>query len=128
MQILEKIMENIVKVIKALSDETRIRIMNLLLKANLELCVCEIEELLGIPQYNISKHIKELKNALLVKERKEGRFVYCSLAENDKAFFKNINNLILSIPEEHFKKDNEILSKKISELLKSGINEKRCKV
>jgi ArsR family transcriptional regulator, arsenate/arsenite/antimonite-responsive transcriptional repressor len=119
-------MNDIIKVIKALSDETRLRIMNLLLKANIELCVCEIDEILGIPQYNISKHTKELKNANLIKERKEGRFVFYSLIRDETAFYKNVMNLILSIPDEYFKIDNKLLSRKISKILKSEINEKRC--
>jgi ArsR family transcriptional regulator, arsenate/arsenite/antimonite-responsive transcriptional repressor len=121
-------MDDIIKVIKSLTDETRLRIMNLIIKANIELCVCELEEILGIPQYNISKHTKELKNALLIKERKEGRFVFYSLVNNEDDFYKITIKLIQSIPEEYFKKDNELLSQKTSDLLKSEVNEKRCKV
>jgi ArsR family transcriptional regulator, arsenate/arsenite/antimonite-responsive transcriptional repressor len=127
MQRLDIKMTDIIKVIKALSDESRLRIMNLLLMANIELCVCELEEILDIPQYNISKHAKELKNAKLIKERKEGRFVFYSLIKNEDEFLKKTSELIQSIPEEYFNADNEFLSQKISELLKSEVNEKRCR-
>jgi ArsR family transcriptional regulator len=70
---------------KALSDLTRLRIMNMLLTAGHELCICEIMDALALAQYAISRHIKELKIAGLVQERKAGRFVFYALTRpNDK--------------------------------------------
>jgi ArsR family transcriptional regulator len=60
--------------IKALSDETRLRIVNLLSNYN-ELCVCEIVDALGLPQSTISRHLTVLKNAGLVEDRKQGLWV-----------------------------------------------------
>lgn len=82
----EKNMENLVNIFKALSDKTRLRIIFSLLAAGEKLCICEIMDALKIAQYNISRHIKELKNAGLVQEYKEGKFVFYALTKpGDKA-------------------------------------------
>ena len=48
-----------------------------------ELCVCQITEVVGLAPSTMSAHLKELKQARLVTERKDGRWVYFSLAENE---------------------------------------------
>ncbi len=64
---------------KALSDETRLRIMALLSKRNL--CVCQLEWTLGLSQAKVSRHLTVLKNAGLVRDRREGLWVFYSLSE-----------------------------------------------
>ena len=61
----------------ALSDETRIAILDRL--RNGEQCVCQLMDLLGAGQSRLSFHLKTLKDAGLVRDRKEGRWVHCSL-------------------------------------------------
>jgi len=102
---------NYIDVFRALSDITRIRILHLLLKAKDELCICEIMDSLQLAQYNISKHIRELKIAGLVKERKEGRFVFYSIVKQKDEFYQNviksvqlINNSILKCDKYRLKK------------------------
>ena len=68
-----------VQVLKALSDETRLRILNLLCHG--ELCVCQIEEILGVGQSKASRHLAHLRSAELVRDRREGQWVYYSLAQ-----------------------------------------------
>jgi DNA-binding transcriptional ArsR family regulator len=63
---------------KTLSDENRIRIL-MALHANDELCVCNINELLELAPSTVSKHLFLLKNARLVKSRKDGRWMYYRL-------------------------------------------------
>lgn len=65
---------DIVEVLKALADETRIRILNVLYKETL--CVCELEEILKISQSNASRHITKLKNAKLITGEKQAQWVY----------------------------------------------------
>ena len=72
-------MKEIVRLFKALSDETRLRILRLLL--NGELCICELMEVLELPQSNVSRHMAYLKNAGLVDDRREAVWVYYSLIE-----------------------------------------------
>ena len=63
---------------QALSDEKRLRILALL--AGGERCVCELVEDLGVGQSLLSFHLKTLKDAGLVTDRREGRWVHYSVA------------------------------------------------
>lgn len=62
-------------VFKALGEPTRLKIIKLL--AERELCVCDLEEVMQISQPRISQHLKVLKHAGLVNERKEGQRNIC---------------------------------------------------
>jgi ArsR family transcriptional regulator len=62
---------------KALGEPTRLKIIKLL--AARELCVCDLEEIMQISQPRISQHLKILKYAGLVNERKDGQRSICSL-------------------------------------------------
>jgi ArsR family transcriptional regulator, arsenate/arsenite/antimonite-responsive transcriptional repressor len=62
---------------QALSDETRLRILKLL--AQRELCVCELEALLGMTQSRVSTNLALLRNAGLVRDRRDGKWVFYSL-------------------------------------------------
>jgi ArsR family transcriptional regulator len=66
---------------KALSDETRLKILALLKDG--EACVCDIAETLGMTQPNISFHLGILKEAGLIRDRKNGRWMHYSLNETD---------------------------------------------
>ncbi|MBF0226691.1 MAG: metalloregulator ArsR/SmtB family transcription factor [Desulfobacterales bacterium] len=70
-------MKDIVSILKALSDETRLRIINILFER--ELCVCDIVDALDIIQTKASRHLQYLKNAGLVKDRKQAQWVYYSM-------------------------------------------------
>ena len=63
-------MRELVKGFKALSDETRLRILNLLLER--ECCVCEVMQALDISQTRASRNLSVLYNAGLLKLRKDG--------------------------------------------------------
>ena len=75
---------DIVDIFKALADENRIRILNLL--RNGELCVCDIEAILGIKQSNVSRHLNRLKTAKIIISEKKSQWVYYRL--NDDIFLK----------------------------------------
>jgi ArsR family transcriptional regulator len=60
---------------KALSDETRLQIMTLLLEQE-ELCVCDFVGALGQTQSKISRHLRYLYNAGLVQDRREGLWMH----------------------------------------------------
>lgn len=68
------------EILKALSDESRIRIVNLLLYGN-ELCVCEIETILNVSQTNASRHLAKLKAAEIIALRKEYQWAYYKISE-----------------------------------------------
>ena len=63
-------MREVTKVFKALSDETRLRILNLLMER--ECCVCEVMQVLGLSQTRASRNLGVLYDAGLLKLRKEG--------------------------------------------------------
>lgn len=84
-------MKNIVDILKALSDETRLRIINLLYEK--ELCVCDVVETLKITQTKASRHLAYLKNAGLVTDRKQAQWVYYSTIIGEDTRF--MNNLVL---------------------------------
>lgn len=60
----------------ALSDETRLQIVEML--SHGERCVCELQDVLDAAQSRLSFHLKVLKDAGLVTDRKEGRWMYYS--------------------------------------------------
>jgi len=73
--------QKLLLIFKALSEETRLRILKLL--ENGELCVCDIAETLKMAQPNISFHLGMLKEAGLIKDRRNGRWIHYSLDESD---------------------------------------------
>ena len=66
-------MKSFIKVMKALSDPNRVRIVKLL--QHKMMCVCELQSALGISQPTVSKHLKVLEEADLVGYEKEGLWV-----------------------------------------------------
>jgi ArsR family transcriptional regulator, arsenate/arsenite/antimonite-responsive transcriptional repressor len=64
----------ILKIFKALADENRLRILNMLNQK--ELCVCELESILGINQSNASRHLIKLKDSGLIFFEKQAQFVF----------------------------------------------------
>lgn len=61
----------------ALADETRLKIIDRLVEG--EQCVCDLTDALGAAQSRLSFHLKILKEARIVSDRREGRWVYYSL-------------------------------------------------
>lgn len=92
-------MDKLIDVLKALSDETRLRIINLLYEK--ELCVCDIMETLQISQAKASRHLIYLKNAGLVRDRKYAQWAYYSISKDesmkfiDSLVFDNLRSLEL---------------------------------
>ena len=99
----------IVRKLKALGDETRLRIVNILEYG--PLCVCEIEDILQVSQSNASRHLNKLMNADLVNYYKEGKYVYYKLNEETLKEFTFIEKLISNEleKEEILKKDYNML-------------------
>jgi len=68
-------MKETVELLKALADETRLRIMRVLAKCETHLCVCEIVDALGLPQYLVSHHLSILRHARAVEDSRQGTWV-----------------------------------------------------
>jgi ArsR family transcriptional regulator len=76
-------MKDLIKVMKALSDPNRVRIVKLLQQR--ALCVCELQAALAVSQPTVSKHLKLLEEAGLVSFRKEGQWVNYFLADGSSS-------------------------------------------
>ncbi|MDR7855275.1 metalloregulator ArsR/SmtB family transcription factor [Tissierella sp.] len=82
----EETLYDLAELFKALGDSTRVRILCALFQA--EMCVCDIAALLHMTQSAISHQLRVLKQARLVKYRKDGKVVYYSLEdEHVKSIF-----------------------------------------
>jgi ArsR family transcriptional regulator len=110
MDVLEVEMRELVEIFKALSDETRIQIMGMLLLKG-ELCVCDVEGALGITQSKSSRHLRILLNAGLVTNRREGVWMHYRILDEQK-------------------KSNQIITKALGEMLveKNIIEELKAKI
>lgn len=86
-------MNDLLKIFHALSDETRLKIIKIL--SIEELCVCELVAVLNIVQPKISFHLGILKDAGLLKSKKEGKWIIYELKDDDLF----IRFLILSVIE-----------------------------
>jgi len=86
-------MNDLATIFKALSDETRLRIIKLLEQG--ELCVCDITAALDMVQPKVSFHLSTLKEAGLIKDRKSGKWIHYSLSDSD--LFKRM--LLVSVCE-----------------------------
>ena len=84
---------------KAVGEETRLRILRLLVEAAEPLCVCEIVDVLRKPQYTVSRDLSILKRAELVEERREGKFMMYSLYREDPRNVL-IYSTLAALPEE----------------------------
>lgn len=71
-------MRNMIPALKAVSDESRLRILNLLLGRG-ELCVCDIEAILGATQTKVSRHLAYLRRCGLVNTRRSGLWILYSI-------------------------------------------------
>lgn len=74
-------MKDLTAKFRALSDETRLRILKLLEGG--ELCVCHIVSALDMVQPKVSFHLGVLKKAKLLKDRKDGKWMYYRIDESD---------------------------------------------
>jgi len=72
-----------VSIARAIGHPARSRILAML--AGGELCVCQITEVLGLAQSTVSTHLRELKRVGLIQERKDSRWVYFSLADDEES-------------------------------------------
>ncbi len=84
----------LVDAIKALGEDTRLRIVLLLCQE--EMCVCDMMIQLGLSQSSVSHHLKVLKQARLVNDRRDGKWIFYSLNRQQFAGLgDDLNQLVL---------------------------------
>lgn len=100
------------RLFKALADDTRLRILGLLLTG--EVCVCHIHESLRIPQPKASRHLAYLRRAGLVETRRDGLWVHYRLATSTDAVLGTIQQTVRHVLRhlDVVAKDAERLQKK----------------
>lgn len=81
-------MKTTARMFKALSDETRLRILCLLLQG--ELCVCDLMAVLQLPQSTVSRHLSYLKHSGWVDDRRCGVWMYYSIPDSVCEFQKGL--------------------------------------
>lgn len=96
------IMKAEARLFKSLADETRLKILWLLIGQE-ELCVCDIMRVLGITQSKASRHLRYLYHLGLVTDRREGLWMYYSLcvapgSQSDK-LLKVVDEMLEPLPE-----------------------------
>ena len=106
-------MWDLIKVFKALSDETRIRLLKLLQRR--ELCVRELMQALDMTQSRVSRNLRILRDVGLVKDRRDGLLVQYSL--NEKPLNQYASPLLELLKD--WVNDDETISKDLEELSKA---------
>ncbi|MEK7817325.1 MAG: metalloregulator ArsR/SmtB family transcription factor [Actinomycetota bacterium] len=81
-------MKRTAQLFKALSDDTRLRILGLLLEG--ELCVCDLVAVLNLPQSTVSRHLAYLRNSGLLIDKRHGVWMHYRLAGGDGALHKDL--------------------------------------
>ncbi len=100
-------MRDLLNTFKALSEETRLRILKLLEHG--ELCVCYIVAALDMVQPKVSFHLNVLKEAGFLKDRKQGRWTYYSLDESDPFRRFLLMSVLERIPKDSMTEDRKRL-------------------
>jgi ArsR family transcriptional regulator len=85
-------MEELTNLFKVLSDETRLRIINLLFYQ--KLCVCELVEILNASQPKISKHISRIKGINILTTEKNEQYTYYSLNRQNTELLHIIEHVL----------------------------------
>jgi len=110
-------MQDLIKAMKALSDETRLRILKILLER--ECCVCEVMQALDISQSRASRNLGILQNAGFLKVRRDGVWIVYSVD------WQAANRCAISLAKllRDFPVSNEVLAKdrgRLSHALRVG--------
>ncbi len=104
---------------KALGDDSRLRIVHLLLQG--PLCVCELEYVLAMSQTNVSRHLAKLKQAKIVQNVKQGQWVNYQM---DETFLANESVLIEYLKEKFL--SNASFQEDLSSLLNHQVEWDNC--
>ncbi len=95
-------MKGFIRVMKALSEPNRVKVVKMLQRKSM--CVCELQEALGIAQSSVSKHLRILEDAGIVEHRKDGLWVNYHLTDGEaspyvSALMGNLRHWLEDDPE-----------------------------
>lgn len=106
-----------IEILKALGDENRLRIVNILNEG--PLCVCEIEQSLGISQSNASRHLNRLRTAGIINSERKSQWIYYGL---DAEFIAKYGGFLKELTNQL----NDLVYKEDKERLKTVKNTAGC--
>lgn len=105
-------LDQVAGVLKLLGDKTRLSMIGLLLHN--ECCVCEFVEIFEMSQPSISQHLRKLKDAGLVKEKRKGQWIIYFI-NKDSGFYDLIKDVATHLPDQREKLIQlEVQGKRIS--------------
>jgi len=100
-------MQNIIKIFKALGDTNRLRLVNILLLRG-ELCVCDLQAILDLPQTRVSRHLALLNAAGLVKSRRKSALILYRINDAPGDFAKRLLRFLKSTLKMNEKLANDL--------------------
>ena len=103
-------METIATIFQSLEDETRLRVLALLLEEE-ELCVCDLMAVLQLPQSTVSRHLSHLRNAGWLRDRREGVWIYYSILRQPGPLQQSLLPIL-----RHFLRDEAVAKSDIERL------------
>ena len=109
------------RMFRAFAHETRLRILNLLARRK-ELCVCDLQAILGLSQPKVSRHLAYLRNAGLVNVRKAGLWKHYALSAPQGGFHRGLVGCLRGCFAEV-----DILRKDLKSLGRAGTQKKGCR-
>ncbi len=115
-------MKHFIRVMKALSDPSRVRVLKLLQDG--ELCVCDIQTCLRLAQSTVSRHMKVLEDSGLVQRRRQGTWIMYSLLDQHESEYEAV---MLSHLKTWLEDDNELKQMRLRTNLVST-EKKHCTV
>lgn len=90
------VMKNLVAFSHALADATRWRIIQLVMDE--ALCVCELADILRMPQSSVSSHVQVIRKAGLLESEKRGKWIYCRVGAEHRALLTPLARFFSASP------------------------------
>jgi len=117
-------MREAIKILKAMADPTRLRIMLLLRRR--ELCVCELMFILGMEQSRISHHMRILRDAGIAEDVRDGRWIIYRVPEEARTL---LEGLFAGLLQEHIGLSHEASgdSDKLESCIRENVRGRACK-
>jgi ArsR family transcriptional regulator len=114
-------MDRDAEILQAIADPTRLRLLNLLTQAA-EICVCELVDALGIPQYGVSRHLSILASTGWVEDRRVGKWIYYRVSRELRPYQITLLNALRQLREERedFRQDESRAGRRL-ELRRGGV-------
>ncbi|RYD45868.1 MAG: ArsR family transcriptional regulator [Verrucomicrobiaceae bacterium] len=107
------VMTNIVKFSRALADPTRWRIVRLVM--NDALCVCELADILEMPQSTVSSHVQIIRKAGLLESEKCEKWTYFRIASSHLKFLRTMENFFAGTDDPAWEEDATKANRRLAE-------------